>query len=72
MCVERAIPTMSHLQFTDNSIFLCKKELHECDEVMKAVKVYWKPPGQCINFEKSPLLFGKSVCGDTKKEIKST
>lgn len=39
---------------------------------MKAVKIYGKALAQCINSDKSSLLFSKSVCGDVKKEIKFT
>lgn len=35
----------------------CKTERRKCDEVIKAVKVYGKSPGQCINFDKSSHLF---------------
>lgn len=71
MRVSCASPPVSHLLFADDSLFLCKAKLRECDEVMKEVKVYWKASGQCI-IEKSSLLFGKRVRGTIKQEIKIT
>ena len=63
---------MSHLLFADDGIFFYKAEPREFDEVMKVVNVYGKASGQCINFEKSSLLFGKRVLVNIKHEIKST
>ncbi|XP_048605537.1 uncharacterized protein LOC125583041 [Brassica napus] len=37
---------------------------------MKVVRKYGKAYGQCINFEKSSLLFGKRINANTRQEIK--
>ncbi|XP_013589029.1 uncharacterized protein LOC106404232 [Brassica napus] len=47
-----------------------KVEPRECDEVMKIVRKYGKASGQCINFDKSSLHFGKRVNATTRHEIK--
>ncbi|CAN6917501.1 unnamed protein product, partial [Brassica oleracea] len=60
MHITRACPSVSHL-FADDSIFFCKAEPCECEEVMKVVRKYGKASGQCINFDKSSLLFGKRI-----------
>ncbi|XP_048593215.1 uncharacterized protein LOC106393995 [Brassica napus] len=39
-------------------------------EVMKVVRRYGKASGQCINFDKSSLLFGKRINANTRQEIK--
>ncbi|XP_033131796.1 uncharacterized protein LOC117126793 [Brassica rapa] len=39
-------------------------------EVMKVVRRYGKASGQCINFDKSSLLFGKRINATTRQEIK--
>ncbi|XP_048613065.1 uncharacterized protein LOC125587022 [Brassica napus] len=44
----------------------------ECEEVMKVVKKYGKASGQCINFDKSSLLFGKRINAATRQEVKDT
>ncbi|XP_048620311.1 uncharacterized protein LOC106408459 [Brassica napus] len=39
-------------------------------EIMKVVRRYGKASGQCINFDKSSLLFGKRINATTRQEIK--
>ena len=39
---------------------------------MKVLKTYEKASGQCINFEKSSLFFGKKIPGNVKEPIKTT
>ncbi|XP_033139405.1 uncharacterized protein LOC117131069 [Brassica rapa] len=39
-------------------------------EVMKVVRKYGQASGQCINFDKSSLLFGKRINANTRQEIK--
>ena len=70
MRVTRACPLVFHLLFADDSLFFCKAELRECEEVMKVVRTYGKASGQCINFDKSSLLFGKRINAATRQEIK--
>ena len=70
MRVTRACPSVSHLLFADDSIFFCKVEPRECEEVMKVVRIYDKASGKCINFDKSSLLFGKRINAATRQEIK--
>ena len=61
---------VSHLLFADDSIFFYKAELCECEEVMKVGMKYGKASGQCINFDKSSLLFGKRINANIRQEIK--
>ena len=70
MRVTRACPSVPHLLFADDSIFLCKAEPRECEEVMKVVRMYGKASGQCINFDKASLLFGKRINAISRQEIK--
>ena len=70
MRVTRACPSVSHLLFADDSIFFCKVEPRKCEEVMKVVRKYGKASGQCINFNKSSLLFGKRINATVRQEIK--
>ncbi|XP_033143430.1 uncharacterized protein LOC117132712 [Brassica rapa] len=72
MRAARACPSVSHLLFTDDSIFFYKAEPRECEEVMKVVRKYEKASGQRINFDKSSLLFGKRVPANDRQQIKDT
>ena len=54
----------------NHSLFFCKAEPRKCEEVMKVVRKYGKSSGQCINFDKSPLLNGKRVNATIRQEIK--
>lgn len=71
MRVTRSCPSVSHILFADDSIFFYKAEPCDCEQVMKVVRKYGKPSGQCINFEKSSLLFCKRVGGDVRQQIKN-
>ena len=42
MRVARASPPISHILFADDSLFFCKEEPRECEEVMKVVGKYGK------------------------------
>ena len=72
MRITRACASVSHLLFADDSLFFCKAELRECEEVMKVVKKYGKASRQCINFDKSSLLFGKRIGTNLRQQIKDT
>ena len=67
MRVTRACPSVSHLFFADDSLFFCKAEPRECGEVMKVVRIYGQASGQCINFDKSFLLFGKRIGANVRQ-----
>ena len=70
MRVTRTCPSESHLLFADDSLFFCKAEPREFEEVMKVVRNYGKASGQCINFDKSFVLFGKRINANIRQEIK--
>ena len=72
MHISRANPSVSHLLFADNSLIFCKRMPRECDEVMKVLKTYGKVSGQCINFDKSSLLFGKNIPRNVKEAIRGS
>ncbi|XP_013633192.1 uncharacterized protein LOC106373520 [Brassica napus] len=72
MRVTRACPSISHLLFADDRLFFCKTGPRECEEVMKVVRKYGQASGQCINFEKSSILFGKRINATVRQHIKDT
>lgn len=71
MRVARANPPVSHLLFADDNIFFCKAEPKECKEVREILRIYGRASGQCINLEKSSVLFGKMVPTIQKDTIKN-
>lgn len=68
----KACSSISHLLFAYDSLFFCKAEARECLEVMRVLQIYGTASGQCINLDKSSILFGKKVPDFTKEEIKKT
>ena len=72
MRVSRASPSVSHLFFPDDILFLCKAESRKYEEVMKVVRKYGQASGQCINFDKSSLFFGKRIPANDRHQIKDT
>ncbi|XP_048593341.1 uncharacterized protein LOC125576878 [Brassica napus] len=70
MCVTRACLSVSQLLFADDILFFCKAESCECEKVMRVVRKYGKASSQCINFDKSSLLFGKRINATIRQEIK--
>ena len=72
MRITRMCPLVSHLLFSDDSIFFCKAEPRECEEVMKVVRKYGQASRQCINFDKSSLLFVKRINANVTQQIKDT
>ena len=72
MRVTLVCPSVSHLIFADDSLFFCKAEPRECEEVMKVVRKYGQASGQCINFEKSSIHFDKRIKTNVRQQIKDT
>lgn len=54
-------PSIQHLLFADDSLFLCHATLKECSEFLSCLTLYGKASGQEINFQKSAITFGKKL-----------
>ncbi|KAL0685251.1 hypothetical protein Bca4012_052099 [Brassica carinata] len=62
-------PTVNHLFFADDSLFLFKAEVDQCQIFQDILCKYSKATGQAINLEKSSLTFGKNISLDVRKQI---
>ena len=70
MKVARACPSISHLLFTDDSLFFCKAQKEECQTILKILKEYEVVSGQLINFDKFSIQFGHKIEEPFKQELR--
>ncbi|WZZ62784.1 hypothetical protein YC2023_062891 [Brassica napus] len=70
MKIVRSCPAVSHLLFADDSLFFCKAESSQCQELMRIIDVYGYASGQQLNKEKSSVMFGSKVIASSKQDLK--
>lgn len=63
-------PSINHLLFEDDALFLCHAYPKSCDTIMKTLKVYEKVSGQVVNLQKSAIAFGSRVKNETKTKLR--
>ncbi|KAG7543484.1 Reverse transcriptase domain [Arabidopsis thaliana x Arabidopsis arenosa] len=54
-------PSIQHLLFADESLFVCVATFKECTEFLNCLRIYGRASGQEINFQKSAITFGKKL-----------
>lgn len=64
-------PSIHHLLFADDTLFVCKAEEEQCKELKIILDVYGRDTYQSINLDKSAISFGSNVEEGIKNSIKS-
>lgn len=63
--VCRGAPSMNHPLFADDSLIFCKADSLSSQKILNIISQYAKALGQCINTEKTTMVFSRNA----KREI---
>lgn len=64
-------PSIQHLLFADDSLFLCKAKTEEVSVLMDILAVYGEATCHMINLNKSSMTFGSRIIDELKASLKS-
>ncbi|KAG7536410.1 Reverse transcriptase domain [Arabidopsis suecica] len=59
--LTESCPSIQHLLFADDSLFVCRATFKECTEFLHCLRLYGRASGQEINFQKSAITYGKKI-----------
>lgn len=68
--VARGAPAVSHLLYADDSMFYCKGNNEELENLTRILRSYSLVSGQRINYQKSSIYFGKPLPEERRPDIK--
>lgn len=63
-------PSVSHLLFADDSLFMCKAEKDQALVLQSILNTYGEATGQVINLQKSSITFGADIKEEVKGDIR--
>ncbi|KAG7563755.1 Endonuclease/exonuclease/phosphatase superfamily [Arabidopsis suecica] len=66
---SRGGPSISHMFFADDSLLFCQAAEEQCRHLLQILQDYAEASGQYVNFQKSAILFGKTVSPEIQQNI---
>jgi hypothetical protein len=70
--VAHGAPEVSHLIFADDSLFFCRANIKEAQEIKNIITEYQEASGQLVNMNKSEIMFSKHTPPHLKATINQT
>ncbi|XP_012472495.1 uncharacterized protein LOC105789674 [Gossypium raimondii] len=69
--LSRNCPIVSHLFFTDDSLFFLEANVQNCRNLIDIIQIYCQASGQRVNYEKSSLVLSSNTTEDLKNVVQA-